>query len=64
VTTNRAHCGSINLRPTARGPTRVLTGGVPRSSGFRSEQMYGGIEYSMNEFAGGWWLNRLYSWLD
>ena len=28
------------------------------------EQMYGGVEYGMNQFAGGWWLNGLYSWLD
>jgi len=26
--------------------------------------MYGGVEYGMNQFAGGWWLNGLYSWLD
>lgn len=28
------------------------------------EQMYGGVEYGMNEYAGGWWLNRLYTFLD
>ena len=28
------------------------------------EQMYGGIEYGMNLYAGGWWLNRLYHFLD
>jgi hypothetical protein len=39
-----------------------VVGGHARHHG--CEQMYGGIEYDMNEFAGGWWLNRLYSWLD
>jgi len=28
------------------------------------EQMFGGVEYGMNQFAGGWWQNQLYSWLD
>jgi len=28
------------------------------------EQMYGGVEYMMNNFAGSWWLNQLYTWLN
>eukprot|EP01047_Picozoa_sp_COSAG01_P045304 COSAG01_NODE_4162_length_5279_cov_33.245560_2_plen_325_part_00 len=29
------------------------------------DQMFGGVEYSMNQFAGGgFWLNNLYTWLD
>ncbi|GMH79320.1 hypothetical protein TL16_g12807 [Triparma laevis f. inornata] len=43
-------------------PLPVGPAGHARHQG--CEQMYGGVEYGMNEFAGGWWLNRLYSWLD
>ena len=28
------------------------------------DQMFGAIEYSMNQLAGGWWLSQLYTWLD
>ena len=28
------------------------------------DQMYGGVEYSMNQQTGGFWLNELYRWLD
>jgi alpha-galactosidase len=28
------------------------------------EQMFGGVEYGMNQFGGGWWQNQLYTWLD
>jgi len=28
------------------------------------EQMFGGVEYGMNQFAGSWWQNQIYTWLD
>lgn len=43
-------------------PLPVGAAGHARHQG--CEQMYGGVEYGMNQFAGGWWLNNLYSWLD
>ena len=36
--------------------------GHARHSG--CEQMYGGVMYGMNQYAGGWWLNSLYNWQD
>jgi len=43
-------------------PLPVGPAGHARHQG--CEQMNGGVEYGMNEFAGGWWLNALYTWLD
>ena len=28
------------------------------------DQMFGAVEYGMNQLAGGWWLGALYTWLD
>ena len=39
-------------------------GKVGHSRHIGCEQMFGGIEYGMNQFAGGWWQNQLYTWLD
>ena len=43
-------------------PLPVGPAGHARHAG--CEQMYGGIEYGMNEYAGSWWLGGLYTWLD
>jgi hypothetical protein len=33
---------------------------IPPYSYYYCGQMYGGVEYSLNQFAGGWWLSQLY----
>ena len=39
-------------------PLPIAPGTYIRRQG--CDQMFGGVEYSMNQYAGGWWLNKFY----